>query len=271
MENTGLRGAGYRYDASSNTYTHPTRGPLERTGSITTRYDGQVIDGVDVSGNITVRHDNVTIRNCRVRYDGTDYAIDARLYKPSGTLIDHCDITTVGDRPHEAFGVYLANGTVRWSNIWRFQTGVFVNGDNARVEHNLVWDARRVSGTHGTGMSANNGGSNIVFKGNRINGNSSAALALYAQNPFHGVTVEDNLFDGGNNASFCLNAGSNKNGVSSNTDIRIRGNLFGRSAYPRCGEYGPYFNWGDSRPGAEWRDNRWRDTRDVVGDEAAGS
>lgn len=268
VDNTGLRGAGYVYDAGSDTFSHPEHGPLDKTGSITTSKDGQVIEGVDVAGRITVKHDNVTIRNCRVVYDGSMYAIDAGRYTTTGadTLIEHCDITHNGANAWEAFGTYVKDGTIRWSNVHRFGTGIYM-GERAAVEYTKFWDPQKVDGMHGCGIMANGGNDYRIYR-NNVEGNTSATICLYARDPFYGVLVQDNLMDGGTTPSYCLNAGDNKNGSGVNEDIRIMGNLFGRSGFPECGQYGPYYKWDGSRPGAAWCDNRWRDTRALIGDDS---
>ncbi len=260
-ENTGVRGAGYVYDRATDTFSHPVHGPLRQSGTIRTSYDGQVIENVDVRGAILVEHDNVTIRNCRVRYSGTAYGINARGAGQRGTLIEFCDVTHVGSEPYEAFGLYMSHGTARFLNLYTWQAA-FIVGAETRIEYSRVTDMRSVAGTHGTGGSAD-GGSNIVFYRNYMLGNTSSTLALYSRSPFNGVLIEDNYFDASTTPSFCLNAGSNKNGVTANQNIRIRGNVFGTTKYPECGAFGAVYNWDPSRPGAQWCNNRWTDGRAV--------
>ncbi|HUF97851.1 MAG TPA: right-handed parallel beta-helix repeat-containing protein [Ilumatobacter sp.] len=252
--NTGLRAAGFVYDVATDTFKHPVDGALRRSGTIRTSRDGQVIANVDVEGAIIVEHDNVTIRNCRVRYDGTVYGIDARSTSPVGTLIEYCDITHIGPEPHEAYGIFLSRGTARYLNIYGWQAG-FIAGTDTRIEYSRITDLRAISGTHGTGGSAD-GGSNISFYRNYIEGNTSAALALYSRSPFHGVSVRENYFDASTRPSFCLNAGDNKNGTGVNTDIKVVGNVFGTTKYPECGQFGTHYRWDPTRPGAQWCDNR---------------
>ncbi len=220
-----------------------------------------MIENVDVTGAILVEHDNVTVRNCRVRYSESDKGINARSASPRGTLIEFCDVTNVGSVPHEAEGLLLSHGTARFLNIYGWRVG-FIVGAETRLEYNRITDARSISGTHGTGGSAD-GGANIVFYRNYIEGSTSAALALYSRSAFNGVLVEDNYFDASTTPSFCLNAGNNKNGVGVNKNIRVRGNVFGTTKYPECGQFGPYYNWDPSRPGAQWCNNRWTDGRAV--------
>jgi hypothetical protein len=260
-ENTGVRGAGFVYNSATDTFSHPVRGPLQQSSSIRTSYDGQIIENVDVTGAILVEHDNVTIRNCRVRYSGSDKGINARTNSPIGTLVEFCDVTNVGPVPHEAEALILNHGTARFLNIYGWRVG-FIVGPGARLEYSRITDSRSVEGTHGTGGSAD-GGANIVFYRNYIEGSTSAALALYSRNAFNGVLIEDNYFDASTSPSYCLNAGDNKNGVGVNQNIRIRGNIFGTTKYAECGQFGAFYNWDPSRPGAQWCNNRWPDGRAV--------
>ncbi|MGH8950147.1 MAG: hypothetical protein ACRDX9_01870, partial [Acidimicrobiia bacterium] len=50
--NTGWQGLGL------------TLGQLTPSGSITTSSNGQVIEGLDISGQVNINHDNVTVRGC---------------------------------------------------------------------------------------------------------------------------------------------------------------------------------------------------------------
>ena len=194
-----------------------------------------------------------------MRYSGSDYGIDA-ANGTTGTLIEHCELA--GDNAYEAFAIYIRNGTARWNDIHGYQGGIYA-GSGVTLEWNRITDPAAITGTHGTGMSLNYGGTGVV-RGNWIDGNTSSSLALYANSPFTDVLVASNYFDGvGGSPSFCLNAGNNKNGVGKNTNIRVVDNIFGTLAYPECGTFGPYFNWDPSRPGAKWCDNRYSNGKAV--------
>ncbi len=265
-------GVGHGRDRNAANTGLPDGTTLTPSGSISTDRDGQVIENVDVDGRILVQHSDVTIRNCRVAYSGTMYAIDHRRYGGPGLVVESCDVTTNGSEASaaDAFGLYLGDGaTVSNVDVWRYQVGIYLNGaDNVTVADSYVHQPMKVDGTHGTGVSTQNGGTDVTFARNRIDGNTSSSLAIYSSGPYDGVDVVDNHLDGeGGTPSFCLNAGANKTYGSSNTGIRVVGNTFGRAAFPDCGQYGPFFNWDGSRPGAVWCDNRWADTGVLVGAE----
>ncbi len=96
-----------RPDKSDTGVPHGTK--LRRSGSITVTQDGAVIEGLDVDGTITVKADNVTIRNTRVSAGDPKtnnkeitYMGDATrlIFTESGTsntLIDHVELDGRGD------------------------------------------------------------------------------------------------------------------------------------------------------------------------------
>lgn len=262
--NTGLVGAGYEYDEASDTYSHPDHGPLEQTGTVHTEEDGQVIDGLDVTGAIHVNHDDVVIRRTRVSND-TDgrYGID--VYNGAeNTLIEFVEVRSAPGNESAAGqeGIVGHDFTASHVNVSGMRTGIMVpKVGNARVEYSYVGvDPARVDGTHGTGMSMH-GGSDVTYYRNNIIGNTSSALSLYPRNtPLVDIRVEGNLFNGG---SYCTYAGEDPGG----SGIQFVDNVFGSDEYPECGKHGPFTSWGSAMPGAIWCGNSYAGTGQTVGDE----
>lgn len=91
------------------------RVPLTVTGTtFTTSYDGQVIEGLEVRDRINVNHNDVTIRDCRVRM--TTYNVDYHIYINSAarnTVIEYCEL--VQDYPTRIACTGVPNGTLCWA------------------------------------------------------------------------------------------------------------------------------------------------------------
>ena len=63
-------------------------GALTPSGSITTSSSGQVIQNLDINGSIRVQHNNVTIRNVRIRSNGQAISILGN----TGLLVEDCEL-----------------------------------------------------------------------------------------------------------------------------------------------------------------------------------
>lgn len=115
---------------------------LTASGSITTTADGQVIDRVNVTGRITVKHRNVTIRRSRVASSG--YQIDNTA--ATGLIVEDTELIGTSTAAPAA----LASGknyTLRRVNVWGSIDGVKATG-NVRIEHTWIHDQRRTSTSH---------------------------------------------------------------------------------------------------------------------------
>lgn len=64
---------------------------LEESDSLVVTEDGSIVEDLDVSGTITIKADDVTIRNVRVRTDTDAFAVQVGR-GVSGTLIEHCEL-----------------------------------------------------------------------------------------------------------------------------------------------------------------------------------
>ena len=64
---------------------------LTSSGGITTSSDGQIIEGLNISGTVSVQNNNVTIRKCRITVSGqTAYAISLGTLTISGLVVEDC-------------------------------------------------------------------------------------------------------------------------------------------------------------------------------------
>jgi hypothetical protein len=92
---------------------------------------------------------------------------------------------------------------------------------------------------HSAGTSANDGGSNITIRGNNIDistGKDGCASAAIGIDPdfgnYDGVKVMGNRVAGG---AYCVYTAQSQGAKN----VRVEGNTFARTYYPKCGQYGP--------------------------------
>ncbi|MEO1060903.1 MAG: hypothetical protein AAFZ07_05755 [Actinomycetota bacterium] len=215
-------------------------GALQRSGSVSVTRDGAVVENLDINGSITVRANNVTIRNVRVRGNSS------HLIRNEGQNLVIEDTTLIGERPCSA-GIGFSNFTARRVDISGCADGMKANG-NVLVENSYIHDLRKWSGTHNDGIQST-GGSNIVIRNNVIEGanrSSVSAIKLTSENRhLSDVVVQGNRLSGGNYTLYL----TNKPGQRAPTDVQIIDNVFVDGTA----------KWGwrlvDSSPSQTWRGN----------------
>lgn len=233
---------------------------LRPSGSVTSEHDGEVISGLDVTGEIRIAHDDVVVEDVRLRTGdgpyGISYVADSGAH---GARVERVEIDGGGNP--EQIGVFLDDVHLRDSRIRGVRVGVQARS-GALVEGNHIHDLAVGDETHGTAVSVH-GGRGVIIRDNRLEGSTSAALSLYPRlAPIEDVLVEGNLFDGG---SYCVYGGDvDKEYRERNRDIRFIGNAFGRSLHADCGIHGPVAAFDPTQPGNRWEDNVWADTGEQV-------
>lgn len=186
---------------------------LEETSSITSSFDGQVISGKDVTGNVRILHDNVTVRDSRVRFTST-YGLSVRKRAdgscPVGTLFEHIELDGVlaleSDIPVYSPGCPWTLDHAYVHNVGR---SIRVVNDNT-VSNSYIKSSRTGdSGSH-RGAVGNNGGRNNKLVNNVLlceGTGCSAAIPMYGDfAPVDGMLVERNLI--ATTGSYCAYGGS---------------------------------------------------------------
>ncbi|MFI9594586.1 hypothetical protein [Nonomuraea sp. NPDC052265] len=229
---------------------------IKKTGSIVIKEDGKVIDGWDVTGDITVEADNVTIRNTRVRGQ-SDYWGILQREGFSGLKVEDSEIFGNG-RVRTQFGI-LNQGkmiTIRRVDIHTISNGILT--DQGLVEDSYVHDPKYYSGDH-TDMIMSTGtaapGTELVIRHNTVINtlDQTGAIALFQDfGVTRNVTVQGNFLAGG---GWSLYAGAGRKGLSSN--IKVIDNVFSRKVWPKGGYAGPVSYWDANGPGNVWRGNSW--------------
>ena len=250
--NTGVIGAGLSYSQ------------LTPSSSITTSSDGQVIENLDITGRILVKHNNVTIRNSRITCQTCLYIIDSRTN--TGLTISYVEIDGVFMTDGKA--IYGGNFTANNLNMHGMKSPITVLSD-VTVEDSYIHDFVWTEGTHSAGISISTPTEhkNIILRHNNIHqkmdNGASAAISIYNNDVITNVLIENNLLN--TSANYCMHAGavSSKAGPSA-TYARFIDNHFDRALSPNCGTSGPVASRDSSAEGYEWRGNVWHDTGEIV-------
>jgi hypothetical protein len=175
----------------------PSGTTLTNSGTITTTSAGQVIQNLNVTGGISVAHNNVTIRNCRVT-GIKSWAVIEQNGSVTGTLIEDCEAD--GERRLGSYGIGVS-GTVRRCNVHGVENGLNPQSGSL-YENNWVWGLNP-TGTdpHSDACPAQGGTSNVIVRHNTLDITGSVGFnATFFINSYFGNTdnflVDNNLMIG---------------------------------------------------------------------------
>ena len=235
---------------------------LRRSGSVTASKTGQVVQGLDITGEINVTASNVIIRNTRVTGSGDWVVIvrggannltieDSELQTPAGTPQDIACVLNIGDSHPQILRV----------NIHGCSAGVSSGG--GLVKDSYIHDMSQKPGlSHDVGVASNGSGGMSVVHNTIFNQlDQTAAIAFYQDfGTQRNDLVENNLLAGG---GYCVYGGTGSKGATA--DIRFVNNRFSRKYHSGCGAFGVVADFAESDPGNVWSGNYWDDTLSPVG------
>lgn len=254
------------YPDASNTGV-PAGVELKKSGSVNASKDGQVIDGLDITGEINVTAKNVTIKNTRVTggrgAGAADWVIivrpgadnlkiqDSEVRTPAGSAQDIACIFNIGD----------SAPTVLRTDIHACSAGV--SSGAGLIQDSYIHDMASVPGlSHVVGVASNGGGGMTVRHNTIFNQYDQTATVAFYQDfgTQKNNLVEDNLLAGG---GYCVYGGSGQKGKTSN--IRFIDNRFSKKYSPNCGHFGVVASFTLSDPGNAWTGNFWDENLATVG------
>ncbi|WP_337059250.1 hypothetical protein [Kineococcus sp. G2] len=204
---------------------------LEPSGSLTITEDGRVVENLDIDGCVSIKADDVVLRNVRIRCGQQQRAIVIEG-SDRNLLVEDSEIDGLGST---LVAVGWSDYTLRRVEVHDVVDGPRL-GSDVTVEDSWVHDMVRVGDSHSDALQSN-GGSGIVVRGNTLVPTDTstgdvlnAAVQLGAENDsgeLSDVLIEGNYLDGGN---YSVNVRGDE-GVSG---VVLRDNVFGGGA-----RYGP--------------------------------
>jgi hypothetical protein len=223
------------------------RGALVPRGGMTITTNGAVYENIDVTGDIWIDADNVTIRNFRVNASGKIYGINV-LDGHKGVLLEDGEIYNMSSAAILGTGFTARRLHIHDSSGDAIKAQGSSTGPTL-VEYCFIEKLGSGAEAHADGDQTR-GGSNITFRYNNIYlpspGKPGYPGAPYKTNAafmlqlgISNFVIENNWLNGGNYTIYCQSSG-----------IYVRNNIFG-SSY----QYGPV-----DGTCAEWSGNVWEDT-----------
>ena len=232
--------------------------------------DGELIEAITINGRLTIRHDNVTVRDVTINGTGT-YMLYVRSKAdgtcPTGVRIEHTEINGAG-AAEEDIPIFMQCGAT-------FDRGHVHNvGRSSRVVNNgtvsnsyIIADRTGDSGSH-RGAVGNNGGHDNQIIGNVLlcaaPSGCSGAIPMYGDfAPVENMLVKDNLI--ATTGSYCTYGGSlDSKPYPEGSNIRFIGNHFSTRYHPECGRYGVVAGFDNGVRGNEWTGNVWHETGEPI-------
>jgi len=204
----------------------PSGTTLTPSGSIQVITDGAIVEGLDITGTITVLANDVTIRKVRIT-TGDYYPIRYFDNGNTGLLVEDSEIGSTSGNATSA--IAFANYTARRLNIHGSSDGLKADS-NVLIEDCWIHDLSNGPGEHNDGVQST-GGKGVTIRHNDISGASNACVQTGDENAAtEDLTVECNWLDGG---GYTLNIRGT--GATRPKNTRVIDNRFGRNA-----GYGPW-------------------------------
>jgi hypothetical protein len=229
--------------------------PLTTSGPVTADSPGQVVENLDIRGELNVTAPDVVVRNVRVRGGDTSWLVILRNDTGTTTLDS---VAVEGDAGAiVGLGVFQAGEgplRMRATRITGTQDGCAC-ARGSIVDSYIALGPNR-DGAHNDGIQSG-GGTGFTVRHNTIfnsNGQTSAIALFDEHGPQVDVRIENNLLAGG---GFAIYAGD---GTHRPSGVQVIGNVFSRRFFANGGAYGPARAWCANCAGARWTGNVWEGT-----------
>ncbi|WP_354267372.1 Ig-like domain-containing protein [Bradyrhizobium ottawaense] len=189
---------------------------------------GAVVSGLNITGSVYIKADNVTLENCKITSGGwAGVTIDSGA---TGAVVQNCTIDGTGRAPDGTGNQgIMGSGTFIGNNIYNVENGI-VPGSNSVIQGNYIHDLQAGGSPHYDGIQIDGGLSNIQITGNSIINQWGWTSAVMIDNdfgPVSNVTVTNNLLTGG---AYTVYADSNL-GTASITGVSFTNNHIGGAQY----------------------------------------
>lgn len=201
---------------------------LTKSTSVRATTPNQIIDSLDITGDISIEAPGVVVKNSRIHGGG-----------PFGILVRSGSVT-ISDSEISGFanGIAGDNWTAYRANIHSTKDDGVKLGSNVLLQDSWIHDLTPESDSHADGAQMQSGVTNLVVRNNSIDlTDSTRSNSAIFLSPDQGpstdgpVLIEGNWLDGGNYTLYCVDGSNGQYRVG---NISILDNRFGRHAL-----YGP--------------------------------
>lgn len=200
---------------------------LETSGSVTVTTNGTVIDGLDINGSLTIRANNVVVKNTRIR---------SNAFWPvtigngaSGVVLQDIEVDG-GGATAGASGI-VGPATIVRADVHGVENGL-VPGSGSVIRASWIHDLASPGSPHYDGIQIDGDLSGITITGNHVDlTNRTQTAAVMIDNyygPISGITVVGNLLRGG---GYTVYADGQFSTVDRIVGVIYSGNRLGKGYY----------------------------------------
>lgn len=208
--------------------------------------DGAVITGLEVHGQLRVESANVTIRDCKIVYNGGYNAVlIPDIGTNTGCVIEHC--TIIG-----AINGISGTGTFQYNNISETDNGINVYGPSL-IQHNYIHGFADNSGEpHYDGVEINGGGGTTIYHNTIINAESqtSAVMLNNEFSPIPSMVVNNNYLVGG---AYTIFLDARKDPSHAVANVHITDNIIGSGDFGFFALFDATVEWTGNIDEATWK------------------
>lgn len=246
--------------------TGPRAGSLTSSGAVTSTSDGQIIQNLDVTGQVNIRNDNVVVRDLRIHGTGSYMITTSNKSNgecPVNVRFEYIEIDGALAAEND-IPIYSACGNMTVDHAYVHNVGRSSRlTNNVTISNSYIFSNRTGdSGAHRGGVGINGGSNNVIY--NNVlkceGAGCSAAIPNYGDfAPVINLRIEHNLL--ATTGSYCAYGGSLAGKpYPEGTNIDFINNHFSREYHPTCGQFGPISGFANGVRDNEWRGNVWHDT-----------
>jgi hypothetical protein len=214
---------------SSSTAGVPAGTSLKASGSVTVSTDGAVVDGLNITGTLTINASNVTVRNTRVT-SGAFWTVTIKDSAKNVTL-ENVTVDSKGMSGSEGSSGIVGPGTFKAVEVTGAENG-FVPGSGSLITGSYVHDLNAPGSPHYDGIQIDGGLSNIRVENSTIDmsnhGQTSAVMVDNYFGAISNVVVDGNHLLGG---GYTVYADGNFSSTSKITGVKYINNKLGKGYY----------------------------------------
>lgn len=206
---------------SPSTTGVPAGTRLRPSGALVLSTPGQVVDGLEIAGNVLITANDVTIRRSRIR--SRAYSVVEIGEDVTGTLLEDVEPDGTG-RAVDDNGIY-GEATVRRADIHGVDVGAVLESDSV-LEDSYIHGLIAPGSSAFIGVVIDGDRTDVVVRHNTIIVTAEQTAALLVSNyfgPVHSIRVEDNHLSGG---AFTVEVDGGFTGGAID-DVRVATNRFG--------------------------------------------
>jgi hypothetical protein len=204
----------------------PAGTALKASGSVTVTKAGTVLDGLDITGCVSVQASDVTIRRSRIRGGSCFSVIDIQSWTgnlPKRLLVEDVEVDGQGK----------ADNCIAFSDYTARRVDAHGCADGGKIGDNTTWDASYIhalavtSSCHCDGLQSTDGGPTTITGTNIDVPGAGAAIMLGDEfGRLGAIVIRNSRLNGGN---FELYGGANQSTGTHPSSMSVTGSVFGPS------------------------------------------